>query len=217
MKRKKILLILALLCAVVQGAWAQANWDAVYAMTSTTSGDWTAINAGSTTGRTLGSEGNTTRYYVNSDLSFTNSNAGGSGLTILGTVYLYVPEGVTVTCTGANASGQTGAGAGIELTSGNTLYLLGKGTVNAMGGNAANGGNGGNGSHSNFDYNDYCQPGSGGNGGNGGGGAGAGIGTRGGNGGNGGSGATAKRDENEGTNLGVAGSAGNAGTTAGVR
>ncbi len=211
---KKTLLFFALLCAVAQGAWAQANWDAVYAMTSTNSGDWTALT-GSTTGRTLGSEGNTTYYYANSNLSFTNSTAGGSGLTILGTVYIYVPEGVTITCTGANANAPTGAGAGIELASGNTLYLLGGGTINATGGNAANGGNGGNGDHSYFVYDSYCQPGSGGNGGNGGGGAGAGIGTRGGNGGSGGSGATAKRDENEGTNHGVAGSAGSAGTTAG--
>ena len=57
-------------------------------------------------------------------------------------MYLYVPEGVTVTCTGANANGTTGAGAGVELASGNTLYLLGPGTLNATGGNAANGGNG---------------------------------------------------------------------------
>ena len=57
-------------------------------------------------------------------------------------MYLYVPEGVTVTCTGANANGTTGAGAGVELASGNTLYLLGPGTLNATGGNAANGGDG---------------------------------------------------------------------------
>ena len=44
-------------------------------------------------------------------------------------MYLYVPEGKTVTCTGANASGLTGGGAGIELTEGNTLYLIGGGTV----------------------------------------------------------------------------------------
>ena len=212
---KKTLLFFALLCAVAQGAWAQNSWEEVYALTQTTSGDWTAINSGSTSGHTLGSTGNTTYYYVNSNLSFTNSNVGGSGLKIQGTVYLYVPEGVTITCTGANANAPTGAGAGIELASGNTLYLLGGGTINATGGNAANGGTGGNGDHSYFVYDSYCQPGSGGNGGNGGGGAGAGIGTRGGNGGSGGSGATAKRDENEGTNHGVAGSAGSAGTTAG--
>ena len=213
---KKTLLFIALLCAVAQGAWAQANWEEVYTLTQTTSANWTAINSGSTTGLTLGSAGNTTYYYPTCDLGFTNSNAGGSGLTIQGTVYLYVPEDMTITCTGANANGATGAGAGIELASGNTLYLLGTGTVNATGGNAANGGNGNNGDHSYFVYDSYCQPGNGGNGGNGGGGAGAGIGTRGGNGGNGGSGATAKRDESEGTNIGVAGSAGNAGTTAGA-
>ena len=119
---------------------------------------------------------------------FTNSNAGGSGLTIQGKVYLYVPQGVTVTCTGANASGQTGAGAGIELASGNALHLLGSGTVNATGGNAANGGNGVNGGNAECTYDVSILGGSGGNGGNGGGGAGAGIGTRGGNGGNGGTG-----------------------------
>lgn len=139
---KKTLLFFALLCAVAQGAWAQNSWEEVYALTQTTSGDWTAINSGSTSGHTLGSTGNTTYYYVNSNLSFTNSNVGGSGLKIQGTVYLYVPEGVTLTCTGANANGQTGAGAGIELASGNTLYLLGGGTVNATGGTGGTGGGG---------------------------------------------------------------------------
>ena len=215
MRTKQLFLILALLLTAVTGAWAD-NWDVVYWQTQTKQSDWTALDAGSTTGRTLGSADAVTYYYASDNLSFTNSTAGGSGLTILGTVYLYIPSGKTVTCTGANASGQTGAGAGIELTEGNTLYLLGSGTVNATGGNAANGGNGGNGDHSYFVYNSYCQPGSGGNGGNGGGGAGAGIGTRGGNGGNGGSGATANRSETEGTNHGVAGSAGSAGTTAGA-
>ena len=125
--KKKILMMLVLLCAVVQGTRAQASWDEVYAMTNTTSSNWTALDAGSTTGQTLGSAGTTTYYYVNSNLTFTNSSVGGSALTILGTVYLYVPQGVTVTCTGANASGQTGAGAGIDLTAGNTLWIIGKG------------------------------------------------------------------------------------------
>mgnify|MGYP006908899559 CR=1 FL=1 len=81
-------------------------------------------------------------------LNFTNSNAGGSGLKIQGTVYLYLPAGISITCQGANASGSAGAGAGIELSSGNTLYIIGGGTgttVTATGGNAANGSNGGNG------------------------------------------------------------------------
>ena len=144
-------LIIALLCAVAQGAWAQDGWAAVYAMTGTTSENWSALEA-STTGRTIGGAGNTTYHYANGDVTFTNSNAGGSALTILGTVYLYVPEGVTVSCTGANANGTTGAGAGIELASGNTLYLLGSGTLNATGGNAANGGNGTDGANASCDW-----------------------------------------------------------------
>ena len=132
--------------------------------------------------------GATTYYYVTTSISFTNSTAGGSGLTILGTVYLYVPQGVTVTCTGADASGRTGAGAGIELPWGNALYLIGQGSVSATGGNAAGGSNGTNGTDANWDSSNYWS-GTGGNGGDGGGGAGAGIGTRGGDGGAGGAGA----------------------------
>ena len=193
------------------------NWDVVYRQTQTRQSDWTALSAGSTTGRTLGSAGNTTYYYVTSNLSFTNSTAGGSGLTILGTVYLYVPEGMTLTCTGANASGQTGAGAGIEVALGNSLYFLGSGTVNANGGNAANGGNGGKGNDAEVTYDESILGGSGGNGGNGGGGAGAGIGTRGGNGGSGGSGGQRNGSYGqETTQYGVDGSAGTAGSTAGA-
>ena len=214
---KKLLLIIALLCAFAQGAWAQNNWDEVYAMTQTTSANWTVLNAGSTTGQTLGSVGNTTYYYANSNLSFTNSNAGGSGLTIRGTVFLYIPSGTTLTCTGANASVQTGAGAGIELTEGNTLNIIGSGTVNATGGNAANGGNGGNGDDAFLISDNTILGGSGGNGGNGGGGAGAGIGTRGANGGNGGTGGQRTGSiGQETTQYGVDGNAGSAGSTAGA-
>ena len=67
--KKKVLFMMTLLCAIVQGALAQANWDAVYTMTKTNSGNWTALTEGSTTGQTLGSEGNSTYYYVNSNLS----------------------------------------------------------------------------------------------------------------------------------------------------
>ena len=215
MKKKQILL-LALLCAFAQGAWAQANWDAVYVMTNTTSANWTALTEGSTTGQTLGSAGNTTYLYADSDLNFTNSTAGGSGLTIQGTVYLYVPEGVTLTCTGANASGTTGAGAGIELTEGNTLYLLGQGAVNATGGNAANGSNGGDGTDGLGLWDHYTTTGTGGTGGNGGGGAGAGIGTCGGNGGNGGSGGSGYTYDDWTTHNGTNGTSGSAGSTAGA-
>ena len=188
MRLKNILCIFALLCTVVQGAWAQASWEEVYAMTGTTSANWTALTEGSTTGKTLGTQGSTTYYYADTNLTFSNSTVSRSGLTIVGTVNLYVPQGVTLTCTGADASGTTGGGAGIELTEGNTLYIIGSGTVNATGGNAANGGNGTNGSDASCKWDDmeWAWVGGNGHGGNGGGGAGAGIGTRGGTGGAGG-------------------------------
>ena len=195
------------------------NWYMISRQTQTKQSDWTALSAGSTTGRTLGSADAVTYYYATGDLSFTNSTAGGSGLTIQGTVYLYIPSGTTLTCTGANASGQTGAGAGIELTQGNSLYLIGGGTLNANGGNAANGGNGagGNDAEVNVNTSQYILGGSGGTGGNGGGGAGAGIGTRGGNGGTGGSGGQRTGSYNqETTQYGVDGNPGSAGSTAGV-
>ena len=53
------------------------NWYMISRQTQTRQSDWTALSAGSTTGRTLGSAGNTTYYYVTSNLSFTNSTAGG--------------------------------------------------------------------------------------------------------------------------------------------
>ena len=178
MRKKKILMMLAMLLTAVTGAWAQDEWATVYKQTQTTAANWTALDAGSTTGQTLGSAGNTTYYYVTGNLSFTNSTAGGSGLKIQGTVYLYIPTGTTLTCTGANATATTGAGAGIELTQGNSLYLIGGGTLVATGGNAANGGNGGKGNDAevNTSTDQYILGGSGGTGGNGGGGAGAGIG-----------------------------------------
>ena len=219
MRTKKLFLILALLCAVAQGAWAQDEWATVYTQTQTTSANWTALDAGSTTGRTLGSADAVTYYYVTSNLSFTNAAAGGSGLTIQGTVYLYIPSGKTVTCMGHDASGTTGAGAGVELSAGHSLYLIGGGTLNATGGNAENGRNGGNGydAEVNTSKDEYILGGSGGIGGNGGGGAGAGIGTRGGNGGSGGSGGQRTGSyTDETTQYGVDGNPGSAGSTAGV-
>ncbi len=195
------------------------NWYMISRQTQTRQSDWTALSAGSTTGRTLGSADAVTYYYATGDLSFTNSTVGGSGLTIQGTVYLYIPSGTTLTCTGANASGQTGAGAGIELTQGNSLYLIGGGTLNANGGNAANGGNGagGNDAEVNVNKSQYILGGSGGTGGNGGGGAGAGIGTCGGNGGTGGTGGQRTGTyTDETTQYGVDGNPGSAGSTAGV-
>ena len=204
-----------MLLTAVTDAWAD-EWDVVYWQTQTKQSDWTALSAGSTTGRTLGSADAVTYYYVTSNLSFTNSTAGGSGLTIQGTVYLYIPTGVTLTCTGANASGQTGGGAGIELTLGNSLYLIGGGTLNANGGNAANGGNGGKGVDSGGTWDESTSTGSGGSGGYGGGGAGAGIGTHGGNGGNGGAGGSGYTYTDWKAHNGTDGISGSAGSTVGA-
>ena len=202
------------------GAMAQAGWESAFSQSQTTSTTWEALSTGSTTGKTLGESGTTKYYYLQESLTFTNTNAGGSGLTIKGTVYLYIPYGLKITCVGADGSGATGGGAGIELAEGNTLYIIGSGdgentTVTAKGGKAANGVIGNNGYDAYLEYDEKIWPGSGGNGGNGGGGAGAGIGTRGGNGGAGGTGATAIQTVDEGTNKGVDGNAGSAGSAAG--
>ena len=219
MLHKKIYLMFALLCAMVQGAWAD-EWATVYTQTQTTAGNWTALNTGSTDGKVLGQPGTTTYYYITGNLNFTNNRTdndgnGNSGLKIQGTVYLYIPTGLTLSCTGANADGRTGGGAGIELAAGNSLYLIGGGTVNATGGKAANGRNGGNGDDAYLISNNTILGGSGGTGGNGGGGAGAGIGTRGGTGGTGGSGGQRTGSTgDETTQHGVDGNAGTVGGTA---
>jgi len=210
--KQKVFSILALLLLAVTGVWAQTP-------------SWTALSSSSSTGTTIGSSGSTTYYYITRSLSLSNSDDGGSGLTIRGTVYLYIPEGMTLTCEGADANGQTGAGAGIELAEGNTLYIIGGGTVNATGGKAANGGNGVNGSKGELEEKEVwnCKArivcGVGGNGGYGGGGAGAGIGTAGGNGGVGGSmtenPAESYEDWEDHDLAGITGKAGSAGTSAG--
>ena len=199
MKKVSILTLLALFAATLTqqgGAWAQASgssddWGQIKTATS----EWTHITAGSTTGFELKDD----YYYVSENLTFTNTIGGagqGSGMYVQEgkTVHLYIPAGVTLTTTGANANGTTGAGAGILLPSTSTLHIIGGGTIIATGGNAANGGAGNNGSDAILDDESvgtwflgqkiYC--GAGGSGGNGGGGAGAGIGTAGGNGGAGG-------------------------------
>ena len=140
--------------------------------------DWTPLSTGSSSGYTLSSG----RYYVTRNITFSNGDCG-SGLTIAdgATVYIYIPEGVTLTATGGNGNGRSGAGAGIELPQGSTLCLMGKGTVKATGGRAADGSSGGNGGDGECDGS-YLYGGAGGKGGAGGGGAGAGVGTSGGTG-----------------------------------
>lgn len=227
MKRKLLLatLVLSLGCLFGgSGAMAQNGWESVYKQSKTTSDDWTKLDQGSTTGKVLGAEGVTNYYYITKNLNFTNDRTdndgnGNSGLKILGTVYLYIPAGLHIECRGANADGRTGAGAGIELSEGNTLYIIGGGDgayVKATGGNAENGRNGDNGVSASGDYSsEKTYPGRGGKGGNGGGGAGAGIGTRGGTGGTGGDGGDLGSIAYEKESDSAVGSAGEKGATAG--
>lgn len=173
---------------------------------------WQALSGTSTTGKSLDAG----YYVVTQNATFSNSTAGGSGLTIAdgATVHIYIPAGVTLTCTGANASGVTGAGAGIHVPATATVYFYGKGTVVATGGNAAQGAKGGDGycallkSDENFTSRS-------GKGGNGGGGAGAGIGTPGGTGGTGGA-EVGYWDTYFGTQANMSGKNGNDGTQGGT-
>lgn len=232
MKKLSILTFLALFATTLthQGsAWAQDtdtkddNWGQVKTITS----EWTHITEGSTSGYEL----KDAYYYVTEDLTFTNTIEGGgqgSGMYVQAgkTVNLYIPAGVTLTVKGADASGTTGAGAGILLPEGSTLNIIGAGTLVATGGKAANGQDGSRGTDGRLDEESvgtwflgkkiYC--GYGGAGGYGGGGAGAGIGTAGGQGGAGAS-APATASESyadwEGGDLpGVVGVAGGKGGTA---
>ena len=129
-------------------------------------------------------------YYLTQNRSYTDYNRYGALRIAAGaTVRIYIPANVTLTATGSNANGQTGAGAGIFVPSSSTLILVGKGNVNAIGGNAANGASGSSNeknasvkrSGSDND-NIHMYGGTGGAGGDGGGGAGAGIGGYGSNG-----------------------------------
>ena len=137
---------------------------------------------------------NVNTYRIVEDVTFT-APAVESALQVANgaTVTLVVPAGVTVTLKGGDANGTTGAGAGIEVPENATLCILGEGTLNATGGNAATGADGAAGGNGKRDGGTgtitvWVAPGGGGNGGTGGGGAGAGIGGRGGNGGLGGTG-----------------------------
>lgn len=115
---------------------------------------------------------------ITGDVSFPNALAVAEGATAT----LYIPAGVTLTVTGANANGQVGAGCGILVPATSILYITGEGTLIAQGGNAANGGDGQNGV-SGTTSGQTATSGSGGDGGYGGGGGAAAIGGNGGNGG----------------------------------
>ena len=225
MKKISILTLLALFAATLTqqgGAWAQEDFGQI----PTSTGAWTHITAGSTTGFELADD----YYYVSENLTFTNTLDGagqGSGMYVQAgkTVRLYIPAGVTLTVKGADAYGTQGAGAGILLPSTSTLHIIGGGTLVATGGNAANGEDGYRGTNGELDEESVetwfigakiiC--GAGGHGGNGGGGAGAGIGTAGGHGGDGAAGPVGNESykEWEGGDLpGVVGVAGGEGGTA---
>ena len=163
MNTSKRIITIAALAAVIAGS--QLNAAVVN------------ITSGSTSGYTM-TDGNT--YVVQNSVSFSNSTAGGSGMSVAdnATVVLYIPTNVTLTAKGANGSGQTGGGAGIRVPETATLIITGEGTVNATGGNAGNGANGAKGTDATS-----SSWGKGGNGGTGGGGAGAAIGGIGGRGG----------------------------------
>lgn len=184
----------------VSAVTTMAVFGAVYAL----HGEVVNLTQGSTTGYEL-TDGNT--YIIQNSVEFSNSTAGGSGMSVAdgATVVIYIPKDVTLTAIGANGSGQIGGGAGIRVPETSTLVITGEGTVNATGGNAGDGENGANGSKGGAitcAYGNYPKTlggsglgygpagkgnsGAGGNGGAGGGGAGAGIGTEGGLGGEGG-------------------------------
>ena len=137
----------------------------------------------------------TGRYYLTDDAAFDGS-AVGNGLKIANgaTVYIYLNDH-TLSATGKAANGMTGGFAGIYLPKDATIYFVGDGAVNAVGGNAAAGTDGQKGT-AGYAYascsdglagylggtHTSARGGKGGAGGNGGGGAGAGIGTNGTNG-----------------------------------
>ena len=130
-------------------------------------------------------------YYLSETKTFGSASTANNGLKIASkaTVYMYVPNGVTLTAIGGGttAARTTGGYAGILLPSDSTLIILGEGTVIATGGRAGNGASGSGGTSGYLSVKNSYYGGSGGAGGAGGGGAGAGIGTNGGTGGAGGS------------------------------
>ena len=166
-------LILGLIFAVSKPVQAANYWET-----------WEEL--GNTANRTL----NGGEYKVTNDTVINATIAGQNGLIINGRVTIYITEGVTLTVSGANGSGQTAGRAGILLPSGSTLILRGEGNLIANGGRAGNGANGQTGdnpySNGNNTYRGALTLR--GDGGVGGGGAGAGIGGNGGTGGTAGTG-----------------------------
>ena len=166
-------------------------------------------------------------YYkvpASTTVTYAATGAGQSGLTINGTVCIYLSTKSVLKCTGKAGTGKdTPGGAGVRLESGKVLYLCGSGKLQATGGKAADGGKGAaNGSDACINVkSDWYQSGSGGAGGAGGAGAGAGIGGIGGKGGAGGAGGASVRcacEDNHQSNGadGAAGSKGSNGNAMGT-
>ena len=154
-----------------------------------------AMGTSALTGSTRELNGGTI-YTMSEDVTI-NAAAGVSALTVKSAgagegsiVVIDIQGGHTLTVKGGDATGKTGAGAGILLPEGMTLFVTGKGKLNATGGNAANGGNGtaGDGAYQHQGDTSIMQSGGGSHGADGGGGAGAGIGGNGGAGASGGEG-----------------------------
>ena len=188
------------------GSWHVVDGKAVPVMGK----HWVYLSSGSSSGKRL----TTGYYYVTNNIEFSNTDRE-SGLRVEpgASVHIFIPKGVTLTAKGGNASGRDGAGAGIELPKGSSLFLEGKGKVVAWGGNAANGCNGNRGGNAGRNESYGIWPGNGCNGGDGGGGAGAGVGTRGADGGFGGSGGYTSTVDWQ-NHDGVQGNKGNEGYTA---
>ena len=166
-----------------------------------------------------GDELNTGRYIVKTSKSLSGSGTNGLKIKAGATVLLYIPEGVTLTVTGANGgnataggspanatatannegsnspAGTAGAGggggyAGILVPSNSTLIITGKGTLKATGGKGGNAGAGGKGANAACVSATSVRDARTGGGGGGGGGAGGGGAGIGTNGGSGGAGGT---------------------------
>ena len=146
-----------------------------------------------------------TVYDLEVNLEIKGTNQFPSALSLeSGTACINLQKGVKLTVTGKDASGGTGAGAGIRVAPNAVLFITGDGEVVATGGKAAAGCDGGRGEDAIYSTTAYCEykdvsgkthgaewygvlgAGRGGVGGAGGGGAGAGIGGAGGAGGAGG-------------------------------
>ena len=129
-------------------------------------------------------------YTVASDETL-EGDAGSSAIAVAAgaRAIINIKSGATLTVTGGNASGTTGAAPAIRVPETSTIFIVGDGTLIATGGAAANGGAGGAGSSGEIDIpNEKGRGGAGGAGGAGGGGGAPAIGGIGGAGGAGGAG-----------------------------